>query len=489
MTGFGKTRVALLHFAASTADQLIFLVPRSSLAQDRFHGIRKELEAIGLSHLSTEAIYGGSRQHSTHSNLLTGASDIVVATVDSYLLAQVRHGRSHRFADSLSSMIVIDEYQELVCENALFATTVVLLRARKDYATAPTILMSATPLPIWSFAGIDKNSVFSPKVDYDQPGETLVLRLKTEEIRPPVAGEILYTNSVKTAQKIAQGNSISFLAHSRYTPSDRKTMMDEVLNTYATDLSAVGRGVVSTSILQSGCDISFNRMTLIEPSPYGLVQCVGRYDRKNKGTGLGVDIVKLDSSDLMKRSEQFARPVETTLCEIFIARVFGREKLVNTTRAKLHGIYKHFSESREVLHWVEKLWNFSCKALEIVRLSRGSDMPQSEGGEDIRPGGSNQIRGQSFYYTMKDTKGDLLNRLEVLSFFLPPEESADAETTTRQLVKTNKKFIQEARGAGFDYGKSFSKYENKNADTPAYLEGRVYHRNTDGSRGLGVIEK
>lgn len=486
LTGFGKTRVGVLAFARSEAKQLIFLVPRSSLVTDRYVGINKELKALGLI-CSVEAIWSSSRRLSTDPEIPVGESDIVIATVDTYLLAQMRHGRSHRFADMLSSMLIVDEYHEAISEHAIFATTVLMLSSRKQYATAPTLLMSATPAPIWGYANVPPEDVCHPPVNYDRKGDVEIDFSLVDGLPPvPVQGEICYTNSVGLAQHLFDDSCL--LTHSRYTATDRVSMLEEV-GTYSSG-TANRPGVISTPILQSGYDISFSRMTLIEPQPHAVVQCVGRYDRQNTGQGRGVTIIRLPTEYSHTRSEKMARPRSTELCNKFIELLFNGKSNVRISRSALHGLFAKFiTTNGRYRVEIENLWRDSQKALEKINLGRGRDLSdvESVNTDEIRKaGGSNPIRGESFQYTMRDKDTNkLLNSDNTLSFFV--YEHTEAVGGMHARLK-NPTFEKEAKGAGFTYKKSYKSYHAKSVESPVFLEEYVYDRRADGSRGLGAIK-
>ena len=479
LTGFGKTRIALLHFAKSKSRQLIFLVPRSSLAQDRYTGLKKEMSALGIA-ASIESIYSGGRQECSHPGIEPGDCDIVVSTVDSYLLAQIKHGRSYRFTDTLSSMLVFDEYQEVVCDSALFAASVVLLRSRCSYATAPTVVMSATPMPIWEYTRVDPSNICKIKVDYNQDSLLIPMTLiEKGEVGTPMFGEITYVNSVATSQAMYKDSEESiFLAHARYTTADKKKMMTQVLENYSGKHNV---GLVSTSILQSGVDISFDKMTLLNPTPSAIVQCIGRYDRKNEGTGKGVDIFCIPHA-----SENAARNITKEICDAFLEQLFKDSNRVSITRAKLHEAYAEFSNSTLMCKHISVLWDKSCTEYSEIRLGRGADFEKPED-KEVSVGGSNQLRGGSEYYTMRDPEGKLLGKDEVLSFFVDDKTSRNAAAFTDGHLRYNW-FKQETREAGLCYKKRYGTFDKYNSSTPIYLDSYVYHRKVNGERGMGAMK-
>lgn len=480
LTGFGKTRVALMTFVKSSKNQMIFLVPRSSLAQDRYYGILKEIEALNLTNISIEAIYGGGRQLKTDPDTPVGASNIVVATVDSYLLAQVRHGRSHRFSNTMDSLVVFDEYQEVVCESALFAASAVFLTARSIYAQAPTILMSATPLPIFPFFLKKEYLPISIPVDYTQPSTKIELSLIPENstsITAPEYGGIVYTNAVSTAQNLHISNPDTFLAHARYTRPDRQKMMDDLLKTYS---GSFGPGVVSTSILQSGVDISFLKMTLVEPTPIGLVQSLGRYCRGGGQVGNGAFIF-LSS----ERAEEAAANIKKEIRRGFLKSLFSdteKPETISTNRADLHKKYKDFffSGLSSIGKYLNDLWTESCSSYSKVSLSKGADI--GEVVAESTGGGQNKLRGDSDYFTMIDSNKEYLKADEVVSFFVSKDEMTTSKGATL-IFKRDKELMKKL---GFKYCKTL---EKSSPEAPLLLEERVYHRGPNGTRGLGVIKR
>lgn len=502
LTGFGKTRVCVASYLQQTARQMIYLVPRSSLAQDRFHGLIKEFHALG-ENKSIEVIYGGKRQSATDVLIETGESDVVIATVDSYLLAQVNHGRSMKNVNIINCMLVVDEYHECVVEEGLFFSLAALLSFRAQYAPNDlTLLMSATPVhQIWEFAGVNPKSVFMPEVNYARQTPKIKFSITEQHVDNTIpVGHMCFVNSVRTAQQIAMQQPDLFLAHSRYTVEDKKSTVSDAIKLFSTQKSrdgeALEKGCVSTSILQSGCDISFTGMSIYEPSPFAIVQAAGRYDRAELGKGDGIIIIELSKQHLRRKSELAARPGTTPkLCDVFYDSLFGREPVVFLTRGELHQKYKELSELQPYKLHVHETFEKSKKSFQGVMLKSGGDLNGSDE-ETQGPGGSSGLRGDSSYYTMFDSKDELLTRMEVLTFWIDLETDMQAVEDTRKMVAGSSSFQQEVRianektGGGYAYKKKLpGRTPHKNANTPAFLEGYVYDRGEEGKRGLGAIKK
>jgi len=283
--GFGKTMLGLL-WAAANRQPVIWVAPRNIVAEAVYRNACKEIDALGLN--STIELYLTGERQESRGEAPEFGSDIVVTNIDSVLNPMVDNRTAGRLFRILGSAMVLDEFHELVGDSPLFAAFVTLLRARHRLCgpQIKTLLLSATPGCVscaWDTEGNETLHLPDPTSHYPpaHSGTYCVSWEDSEEPPAPRNGRLSIFNAVARSQEAFASGEYACLAHSKFTPSDRRRIFDTILR----DFGKGGRGVeeeknvAAALVIQAAMDVSFLHLDERICSPDFTLQRIGRIDR------------------------------------------------------------------------------------------------------------------------------------------------------------------------------------------------------------------
>lgn len=283
--GFGKTMLGLL-WAAAARQSVLWVAPRNIVAEAVYLNACKELDALGMS-ASIELYLTGERQ-AARGDAPEFGSDIIVTNIDSVLNPMVDNRTAGRLFRTLGSAMVLDEFHELVGDSPLFAAFVTLMRARHRICgiETKTLLLSATPSAAssaWDAKGNETAQLPSPTSHYP-PAHTGKYRIFWEDSVEPATnrtGRLSIFNAVARSQAAFATGEYHCLAHSKFTPTDRRRIFDSILQDFGKGGTGVaeGKNVAAALVIQAAMDVSFLHLDERICSPDFTLQRIGRIDR------------------------------------------------------------------------------------------------------------------------------------------------------------------------------------------------------------------
>lgn len=391
--GYGKTRTALQWASKVGAKQIIWFVPRNSVAEAVYSEIEKEAAAIGLDNLSIELFLTGRRQKSNAQAIGKEdfSSDIVVTNIDSLLAPSCRHGVSDRIFRVATATLVGDEYQEFVTEAALFSSFSIVMRLRHALCAAPTLLLSATPLPIsflWEMPGSTPlTHVVKGIAPFNSRRHAIDFStFKTSTDIMENRGVVAF-NAVRSAQKHYLRTRTTYLAHSKYSDRDKRILIEGLLVQFGQSALLAVRNEHSLSaapIIRAAFNISTNRMTASICAIWDLVQLIGRFDRwgENEEGTTRLSLVDL----LADKSEAGALQIPMPLAKK-TSQAFAHFATLNDgsfTFPELYAFFDDFMTTHEpdIKSWISACYETSLKSFAEMGLSSGGGSSKSTTSDD-----------------------------------------------------------------------------------------------------------
>jgi CRISPR-associated endonuclease Cas3-HD len=306
--GFGKTMLGLL-WAATLRQPVIWVAPRNIVAEAVYLNACKELDALGLK-ASIELYLTGERQ-AVRGDAPEFGSDIIVTNIDSVLNPMVENRTAGRLFRILGSAMILDEFHELVGDSPLFAAFITLMRARHRLcgSEVKTLLLSATPNAAscaWDAEGNETIHLPGPDSHYP-PAHSGKYRVYWEDAEEPAAlrnGRLSIFNAVARSQEAFGSGEYVCLAHSKFTPADRRGIFEAILRDFGKGGTGVaeGKNVAAALVIQAAMDVSFLHLDERICSPDFTLQRIGRIDRwghfqsLTPSIRLGVDPSKNDQA-------------------------------------------------------------------------------------------------------------------------------------------------------------------------------------------------
>jgi CRISPR-associated endonuclease Cas3-HD len=306
--GFGKTMLGIL-WTAALRQPVIWVAPRNIVAEAVYLNACKELDALGLK-ASIELYLTGERQ-AVRGDAPEFGSEIIVTNIDSVLNPMVENRTAGRLFRILGSAMIFDEFHELVGDSPLFAAFVTLMRARHRICGSEikTLLLSATPNAAscaWDTEGNETVHLPGPSSHYP-PAHSGKYRVYWEDAAEPTPernGRLAIFNAVARSQEAFATGEYASLAHSKFTPADRRGIFEAILRDFGKGGSGVaeGKNVVAALVIQAAMDVSFLHLDERICSPDFTLQRIGRIDRwghfqnLSPSIRLGIDTSRNDQS-------------------------------------------------------------------------------------------------------------------------------------------------------------------------------------------------
>lgn len=421
--GFGKTITGLI-WSSIVGGRLLWVCPRNVVAESVYQSICTELAALKME-CTIELYLTGERQKCNFSQDIPDfASDIVVTNIDNLLAPMVSNRIAQRLFSVVGSMMVLDEFHELIADSPLFAAFVTFMRARHRVSlSAKTLLLSATPTNVYKLWDTgDKPTRVLPEKDKHYPAAHQGnYDLEFSSSIPAVlsGGSLTICNSIRNTQDTYKRTNATIIAHSAYTDVDRRKITEDILVRFGKNGKGIedGNTVVAAPIIQAAMDISFQELTECILSPEATLQRIGRCDRWGNIQASGclakirfVDITGNASEDgavrTMYNSELRRKWVD------FLADSLRNIKMANLD--ELYAVYNSFYiiAQDEIYDYIRNSYKEGLALLVDKYTPIKLKMPLED-----RAGSGRSLRSPfgSYFYTVKTSAGQWLGQTEVMS--------------------------------------------------------------------------
>lgn len=512
--GFGKTVIGLL-WGSLHGRKLIWVCPRNVVAQAVYGNILKEMKALSIA-CSLELYLTGRKQESFGSDGVPDfGSDIVVTNIDNLLSPLINNSVSERLFSVMGGNVVFDEYHEFIGDTPLFSAFITLMRVRHRLScNAKTMLLSATPTNmriLWDMDD-DKTVVLPEEGRHYPPAHEGSYQVRMESVPETLkAGSLTIYNSIKNAQNTWQVKGATYLAHSSYTDTHRKLIMETILSDFGKSGKGVaeGKNVVAAPIVQAAMDVSFSELTESLCSPESTLQRIGRCDRWGTLRADQVPCIRLvdlhdDASERGAINTTYNWDLRNKWVDFLREKLKGEDTI---TLREWYGLYHdYYKKAHKEIH----AYLLECYKKGLESLTKYYPLklfsPGNKPSKTIRRSLRNP--DGSYFFTVKTTLGAWLGPDDVMSEGeeLLQRYLRDGELNMGLLKKVNMQFIlKKLVDAGFSGYQGILKRDRvpndvkrwfrlaRNPDTPLPDISRTYHVKDDGetiqSIGKGLIKK
>ncbi|WP_322804596.1 CRISPR-associated endonuclease Cas3'' [Vibrio alfacsensis] len=395
--GVGKTKVALEYL--QDGKQLIWICPRVQVCESIYSELSN---SEYLPDCDIEILTGSNKKHSIPGCDDEWTGDVVITTLDQVLNITTTHKRINALIHIMSCNVVVDEFHEFIsieCLNLLFAE---LVHCLKESNTSKTLLVSATPHPLFCESILDIES--SEIVKFDS-FNTSTYTLKQSEFdeedytdqnplyaaTPP--NTIVISNTAITAQRSFLRNSDQengFLFHAKYTMEDRSKYFKEVMESFGRNGSNRFDVLRSSPVTQASLNItSKNMVTELTCAEYWL-QRLGRCDR------FGEFVSNVITTCFSKSTKKFLGDMKMRVnAELWLETIASMNEV---TIKELYDAYYDFHKThRDALAVELEEALITSKDLLEFRLPEPLMMQSTTKKEKLK---ANSLRGRSRYVQM-----------------------------------------------------------------------------------------
>ena len=297
-TGFGKTMIYVLWLLKQNK-KVCCVSPTNEIAISNYNSVMKELKSLGLDKIVKVGLLLTNEWKNGEE--LKDKNDIVITNIDNYTRPLFKCDERKPMCFNFNNCnVVFDEYQQYAAKPALEAIFRIALLGRILCTNSKTILTSATPNK-YLYKGIGVKKI---AVDYTKYGERKY-KCEFRQFNPDKDTEnfLMVVNSVKTSQNMCKSGWINY--HTLFTKKDKEEKRELLNKTHGKESPMESRKipVVSTNIISTGIDISFEKVIFCGLPMEEIIQLAGRCNRWDEYSDGGILIF---SKQIENRSEDDA---------------------------------------------------------------------------------------------------------------------------------------------------------------------------------------
>ena len=293
----GKTSIALYwwHHCHNNKHPLMIALPRQHQVTGLYSSIEEDSERIyGNEKIKIEGVFNGKRQHCNwkqekNDDLLT--SDINIMVFDRFLSPYYKRSQSSEFVKMLRSHLVLDEFHEFKDIPKMIPPLKEILTIRSWLdSEVKTLMLSGTPEPsLLELINVKdhqfKRSELSPRDGHKF--QISAQERKIEDVNEFIPDCLYSFLKVESCQEVfsqffKNKGSIDQikLIHTYFTTKDKKELLENILNEHGSKAHFISdKSVITSKMLQSSYNISFNKALVELSQPYTDCQTAGRINR------------------------------------------------------------------------------------------------------------------------------------------------------------------------------------------------------------------
>ena len=292
----GKTSVSLYWWhECNNEHPLMIALPRQNQVTGLFESLKEDCKRVyGNKKINIEAVFNGQRQDDNWNpknadDLLI--SDINILVFDRFLSPYYKRSQSSEFLKMLQSHMILDEFHEFKDIPKMIPSLKEILTIREWLNSGvKTLMLSGTPEPsLLKLLCVEKNRVFertkiSPRDNHKFKMSIEKKNLeKVKQFFPDCLYSFLRVESCQDifSQFLKKPEDKIKMIHSYFTVSDKKELLTEILKEHGKKQNTAenDKSVITSKMLQSSYNLSFNKAVVELSQPYMDCQTAGRINR------------------------------------------------------------------------------------------------------------------------------------------------------------------------------------------------------------------
>lgn len=415
-TGFGKTLMGLMWAVAANDKKIFWVAPSNSIAEGVYQTLKKEINNTGLGKKLTIGLLLTNKWHNGDVN-----SDVVVTNIDNFSRSALKNDPASlkRSLTILQANVIFDEFHEYVQKDTpLMAFFQRIVSARRLCGTSRTLYLSATPVK-YAIPRFD-DYISIQNGNYITHSDNVIRNRKyfmafidsIKDIgKQKCEKTLIATNCVKEAQNAVRSGIATKTYHKRMLDSKLEALMKMVCKQYGKKRTSEGE-FWSSTLLNTGVDLSFGSVVMLNPNPESAIQILGRVNRWNDELIHFVGII----DDLSNKSELCAirNKYDDKLVRIWLNELrknFGGKLF---TFGELYDLREQFmgKNAKLIGEYAKECLRSSTKCLKNVKFRKVCSNALDDGIARI---GNNDIRKNAgvddFYCELKDKEGNWIQEM------------------------------------------------------------------------------
>lgn len=384
-TGNGKTLISML-WASHNKKRTKIISPEKSVTQSNFDGVSKCLRDMGQSD-KVSIVCGNDTKN------VNDSDDITCINIDSFLNYGFNNGEAIDFLGLLVQPFVFDEWH-ILCEqnNAISTLFMTIMYARHVMFSTKTLLLSATPISVFTDKLSDADSSNPVKIEktssYKGGNKYRIHTISDSDKSHKAVVDILNdndrflcrVNSHRQAERIYDGiidKSKLIVYSNRKTKKDQKATYDVITSTFEPKERAVARvrkNLIATTKGEKSIDYSCNGMIDFNRGAIDFIQGLGRVHRRKSSVIADIYVYNY-KHDKKPDSESEKTRIEIT--KRWFKHIGVYDGCV-ITESDLYKLYESFTKQENNRFFNYMLQNydggvFSLQAMRLYRKSQSND--------------------------------------------------------------------------------------------------------------------
>lgn len=290
--GCGKTKIALEFALNISAKQIIWVCPRVAICQSLFNDLSSD-EYLPNANIE---IHTGEFKYTNKNNELYEkdyfAGDIVLTTIDQIINSITTHKNITTLTKFMNAAVVFDEFHEYIPMsgfNILFTELIECKKLQQNDDILPnTLLVSATPNYYFVENFLELSYIETIESFNNKPYDIILTEYDEtleDDINPLYEkvdkNTFVISNTAITAQKsyIQAQDENSILAHSKFTPEDRKQIFANIMKSFGKNGNNKFDVIRSGPLIQAALNISAKNIISEISTAEDILQRLGRNNR------------------------------------------------------------------------------------------------------------------------------------------------------------------------------------------------------------------
>ena len=482
--GFGKTISGILWSQLSKR-KLLWICPNNTIAKAVYKNVKNELKTNGINNINIELYLTGEVKESTIPNNNGFNADIIITNIDNFLKPTIDNSNMDRLYYLLSCDVIFDEYDQLICESALYADFILIMKARHCRTSARTLLLSAT------YQNINKNWENKDKKTCILPGKYKHYEAQhNKKFKICVVDNfdifsentLNVVNSIKLSQELYKRNDEGILIHSEFEDDKKEKIINEIYDLYSlTNNNKLKKNVIGTHVIQTAHNISFKYLIESVMSPTSTVQRKGRHGRDEEYADN--EAIFYITNSQSKSEEKIIELLYDKNLKNAWFNFLSKKDGQSLTLDEFYILYNQFLQDNEkaIGKYLTKKYRESCETLLKIYPKKYDSVLSKDG--NIKAG-SNKLRTtgvENFVIARKYNSNKFCNPFNCKIYNNFSGTFKEDRDTFEKIVKVMKELSNDER---FDYKELLEnkkltpeifQEESKFSSTPYIRFDKVYH--------------
>ena len=403
-TGYGKTAMGLVYIL-KTGGYGMWILPTNDLAITTYNNILKHIKDFSLENkVSVSLLLSGTWVAGDKAE----DANIIVTNEDNFELSTFKNKRKYMGIHRITRTCIFDEFHKYITEAPLMYSFVTSLTARRKFANAKTLLMSATPIFHKQFVNEEHCNVVTVE---NETFNNTRYAFSFTDAKNYKCGNIKNEDTLVVNNTVSQAQdnyeNCDMCIHSLFTDAHKKSKLTYLLETKGKG-KVNNESVSTTNMANEGHDISFSKGVLVNPTFWDVMQASGRINRFDQSKPKRIycirDTGKKQNYTLKKifKNEAIVNQTFETLKKIFDGRT-------EVTNKELFDALMNFNKTTVAKRYVNNCLEMSAESYFDIIFTEGDIIQEyaNKTGKKVKDGMTLRGNNPTMFITVLQDDGEM----------------------------------------------------------------------------------